>query len=114
MKWGLRGGILLLALLALYAAVAAWSAFTKERLASAELRIVGAEHQELVEREVILRHAVESLATPRGVEATIRERYPVVKPGEEVITLVSPKPGTASTTPSRRGILDSVKHWLGL
>ncbi len=114
LRLGLRAGIAILGIVTVLASVATWSVFQKERAASSEARAAEAENADLMARKAALTASLEALQTPRGTEAAIRERYPVVKPGEEVITLVDPKPDTATATSSAsEGIWGSIKNWLG-
>lgn len=113
MRWALRGAVLALGLALVLVSFTTWSVFRKERAAAAARSAAAAEHADLVARKTALEANLEALDTPRGIEAAIRARYPVVKPGEEVITLVDAPPAAATTTPSPPGIWDSVKNWLG-
>lgn len=113
-RWAFRAAVLAVGGLAALVALAAWSALEKERFSREELRVVEVEHESRAARERAALKALESLATPRGIEAAIRERYPVVKPGEEVIILVPAEFDTASTTPFEEDVWDSFRNWLGL
>ena len=112
-RLGLRGGVGVMAIILILVSFATWSVYQKERTAESEARAAVAEHDELGGRKATLQANLEALGTQRGVEAAIRERYPVVKSGEEVITIVDAKPVSATTTPPSVGIWGSVRSWLG-
>lgn len=113
-RWGLRAVILALVVALVPLSFATWSVYQRERAARTEARAAEAEHAELTARKSTLETSLKALATPRGIEAAIRERYPVVKPGEGVITLVDAPPASVATTTPPTDILDSIKNWLGL
>jgi cell division protein FtsB len=46
---------------------------------------------ELEEREASLKNNISNLETEEGVENIIREKYPLVKEGEKMVTIVSEK-----------------------
>ena len=81
-------GVVLLALAAFGAARAAVDMYGKFSEAAAAR--AGAEVQlaELEARDTKIRADVAALATERGVEAALRERYGVVRPGEGQINIV--------------------------
>jgi cell division protein FtsB len=113
-RWGLRAAVMALAIVLIPLTLATWSVYERERAASLETRATKAAHDELVARRAALEANLGALGTPRGIEAAIRERYPVVRPGEEVISFVDAPPAPAATTTPPAGIWDSVKNWLGL
>ena len=76
--------------------------------AASELkRAAGREGAEVDERLTTMGASVASLATERGIEAEIRERYPVVKPGEiEFVLLKGAEPQSE--------VKEEVGFWKGL
>jgi cell division protein FtsB len=113
LRWTLRGAASALAIVLIMLSLATWSVYQRERIAESEARAAAAEHAELAARKAALEANLNALEAPRGVEAAIRERYPVVRPGEEVITLVDVPPGASTTASVPHGIWDSVRNWLG-
>ena len=91
------GGLLLLLIIAFIAVRAAWDMYGKftEAAQSDELA-----HKQLAALQVQATQvaaSVDSFSSNRGLEAEVRERYGVVKPGEGQIQIVR----DASTTPIR-------------
>jgi cell division protein FtsB len=60
-----------------------------------ELRESQAQEQELMQKKQNLAQENAYLATPEGQEQTIREKYSLVKPGEEMIVITQPSSDTA-------------------
>ncbi|HEY6018717.1 MAG TPA: hypothetical protein VIY48_02155 [Candidatus Paceibacterota bacterium] len=87
-------GILALGLLAFVAARAAWDMYGKFTAASQARTDAEAQLAQLETQYEQVETQVKSLTTDRGVEAAVRERYGVVKPGEGEIDIVR----AASTT----------------
>jgi cell division protein FtsB len=79
---------------------ATWSLYQKDRLARNNLSSSVERMKRLSDRQVVLQDKIERLKTPRGVEEEIRNNFPVVKAGEQVINIVEDelKPTTTSTT----------------
>jgi cell division protein FtsB len=111
--WGATG---FLALSAVFLGASTWRVYTKMTIAYKERVHAEEERNELSVRTKALAASLEALKTPRGVESQIRERYPVVKPGEVEFVMVN-TPGTttvgnrASTT---RSLWGRIGQWLGL
>lgn len=107
--WVFVGAVLFVAVAA---AFSAWHVFVKERDAKRALDVARSDYADLEARKASLEEKVKALGTERGVEEVIRERFPVAKPGEEVITIVNPegKNLPATTTP-RRNFWETVSSW---
>lgn len=89
-------GIIAGCLLVLFLADSTWNMYGKERVAwEANAHEAGA-LSDLQSRQAALSADVQSLDTSRGVEAEIRERYPLAKPGESVIVITSDQANTSS------------------
>lgn len=89
--WGfiLRGlGTLVLFLIMFFTVRAAWDMYFRFANASESHSEAVSELQALKERQVEVEAAVASLSSERGVEAEIRERYGVARPGEGRIEIV--------------------------
>lgn len=93
---GLWATALVLVVAVGYLGVSTYKVYT--RMVEVEkLRVAAeAERDALRARNTELSASVKDLATPRGVEAEIRSRYPLVKPGE--VEFVLPAGGDSSTT----------------
>lgn len=60
----------------------------KERLTSRNKIIELNKIEELKQREASLNSDIEKLGTDNGIEDTIRNKFPVAKPGEKVVSIV--------------------------
>ena len=93
-------GVLALALVAFGAARAAADMYGKFSEAAAARAGAEAQLFELTARDQNIKAEVAALATERGVEAALRERYGVAKPGEGQIDIVrQPASSTPITQP---------------
>ena len=97
LRGALWSGIIVGCLLVIFLAESTWTMYGKERAAASANVDEAAALAELKARESSLSADVQNLDTPRGIEAEIRERYPVAKPGESVI-VITPSQQTASNT----------------
>jgi cell division protein FtsB len=90
------GWVLLLLVIAVVAVRAAWGMYGKFAEAAASDDISQKQLAAMQEQQAQVTSAVESFTSSRGLEAQMRERYGVVKPGEGQIQIVR---DSASTTP---------------
>ena len=97
---GLRAlGTLALLVLAALAVHSAWGMYTKLAEASQGQRSAEAELAALTQQEVRVARSVGEIASTRGVEAQVRERFGVARPGEGGIQIVRDTPtSTAQAT----------------
>lgn len=86
-----RGAILLLLVLLLLTGKAAWGVFEKERESRKALTEASASLTALETREKELKARIARLNTEEGIEAEIREQFPVTKPGEKMVVIVEEK-----------------------
>lgn len=91
-------GIVALAALAFVAARATWDMYGKFAAASEARTDAESQLAQLQSQYARVATQVEELNTERGVEAAVRQRYGVARPGEGEITIVR----QASTTDSTR------------
>lgn len=112
MLWGAIG---LGTVLILFLANATWGLYGKMAEAK-RLEDAAAENKAgLVTRKADLEATLDQLATARGVEAEIRSRYPLVKPGEQEFVLVDAETSIASTSPkAETGLWGWLMGLLGL
>jgi cell division protein FtsB len=80
--------VILLILIAV-AVNAVWGIYQKQRMAKANLAQTATTFDGLQAREKMLSSGIEKLKTEAGKEEEIREKYGLVKPGEEVIVVVN-------------------------
>ncbi len=97
-------GALLLLLVAAAAVHAAWDMYGKLSAASQGQEEAEAQLASLQAEKKGVSASVAQLSTARGVEAEVRQRFGVVKPGEGEIEIVRDQ-GSATTTD------DASKHW---
>jgi cell division protein FtsB len=68
---------------------AVWGVYKKQRLTKENLAQTATTFDSLQAREKMLSSEIEKLKTEAGKEEEIREKYGLVKPGEEVIVVVN-------------------------
>ncbi len=90
-------GILFLMLLAFFAVRGAWGMYTKFAAASAADAAAQTELETLKSQVHLVGASAEALVSMRGVEAGVRERYGVARPGEGQIDIIRRE---ASSTPA--------------
>ena len=90
---------LVLVVLIIMLGASVWRLYDKRQIVVKERESLLAEVASLEARRAVLLEEVASLKTARGVEAEVREKFNVVKPGERVINFVAAvATGTATTT----------------
>ena len=105
-------GVLLLAFLVVVSARAAWDMYGKFTQASEEREGAEKQLQALQERETQVSAAVEALSSPRGVEAEIRARFGVAKPGEGEIQIVRDEKNSTAVTEQSQNVFE--RMWRAL
>lgn len=80
--------VAVLVILALFLLKAVLDLFGKSRDAHIAAEGARREYEELVEREATIKSGLERLETADGVEAEIRQKFGVVKEGEEVVVVI--------------------------
>ena len=84
--------ITLLALMLVFLFNSSWGVYKKAKIAYENKERVSENLMELQEREEALLANIVKLKTDRGIESEIREKFGVVKNGEEVVVIVDSKP----------------------
>ena len=89
-----------------------WSVYKKQDMTRDNLAKIAASLESLQAREKMLSDEIESLKTESGREAEIREKYGLVKPGEEVIVVVD-KDGDNDDKSAdlETGFWGKIKNW---
>lgn len=105
--------LLLLLILIIFMSKAAWNMYEKERETATNLAQVRVQHDELAGRESELRESVEALETPKGVEAEIRNKFGVIKEGEQVIYIVDSGAERDETTAEKSGLWQKIIEFFG-
>ena len=111
--WGATG---LLALVAVFLGMSTWRVYSKMTTAYRERVHAEEERNDLSARTKDLAASLAALKTPRGVESQIRERYPLVKPGEVEFVMVD-APATSSVgnaTSTSHSLWGRIGQWFGL
>lgn len=91
---------------------AVWGVYKKQDLAKENMTKTAATFDGLHAREKMLSSEIERLKTENGTEAEIREKYGLVKPGEEVIVVTDNDTATDSTTTSAdTGFWQGILNW---
>lgn len=92
---------------------AVWQVYKKQMMAKENLIQTASVFDQLKARESMLTSGVERLKTESGTEQEIREKYGLVKPGEEVIVVVKQGDSTSSEGISKEiGFWQKVLNWL--
>jgi cell division protein FtsB len=113
LRAGLFAATGLLVVIGVFLAGAVWDVAQKERIARAERDVAEKKWSDLTLRRNALKADVATLSTERGVEEEIREKYPLVKEGEELIVLVDmKKSGVRNQEPESKTIWQYFKEWM--
>ena len=92
--------IVLLVIILVLAARAAWGIYQKDRISAERLAQVEANAGKLRAQQTSLNQRIEYLSTDRGVEAELREKYRAVKDGESVAVVIDSADATSSAATS--------------
>jgi hypothetical protein len=106
----LWGGILLGTLSVALLGVATWDLYHKEEDARMAHQDAAEDLSNLTAREKTLSSELYKLDTSQGVEEEIRQKYPLAKPGEEVIVLTAAKASTTTSSGSS-SLWDEIVAW---
>lgn len=102
--------ILLLILLLILNGV--WSVYQKQQYTKDNLDKVSSDLKNLKARESNLSKEIDWLKTSGGAEAEIREKFGLIKPGEEVITIVDQDEQVTDSAEAGRTFWQKVWNWL--
>ncbi len=104
--------MVLLALVAFGTGSAAWGMYGKFAEAAAADEAGQKELANLQAQYDDMQKTVDNLSTPRGMEAAVRERYGVGKPGEGEIDIIQEATTTAAAADAPEGFWASLWHAL--
>jgi cell division protein FtsB len=104
--WVLAG----IGVLIVIAGMNTWDMYQKWRLSEEALEKTRASYENLEKREAFLDSKIDSLSTEAGVEAEVRERFGVAKPGEGVIVVLSEEE-EQQFVEEEEGWWEEVKGW---
>lgn len=86
-----------------------WGVYEKERAVRAEERETRKELETLLARKAFLEAEVERLKSERGIEEEVRTKFPVSKPGEDVIVIVDEEAAATSSVSASGGFWNRVR-----
>jgi len=90
-----------------------WGVYEKQALTKDNLAKTATSFEGLQAREKMLSLSIDKLKTDNGIEQEIREKYGLVKPGEEIIVVVDGEDNTSSgSVSSEISFWQKVKDWL--
>ena len=93
---------------------ATWDVYKKVRDTEKNVAAVTETYDELKKRESELIGKIESLETPLGVETEIREKFGLVKDGEEMIVIVDPPKEEKENdleSAENKSLWEKIKEW---
>lgn len=88
-------------------------AYFKQRDAVSLKEQYAQELADLQNYEAELQKKIQSLSTDAGVESEIRERYRVVKPGEQLVVIVDNDETSDASGSQKRGFWQNVRGFVG-
>ena len=92
---------------------AVWGVYKKQAVTKDNFAKTASNLAELQARDKMLSSEIERLKTESGTEEEIREKYGLIKPGEEVITVVDRIDSTSSAAVSAdAGFWQRIINWL--
>lgn len=106
------GGIVVLGAVAFFAARGAYNMYGKFAAAAAARTEAEADLKELEARYATIEAEVDDFTSSRGVEAEVRERYGVAKPGEGKIDIVRTSTTTGSSAAPHDTLWERLWHLL--
>lgn len=108
-RFALRAvGVLALFLITAVAVHAAWDMYEKMQKASSGRDAAEAQLATVSQQESMVRAQIDQLSSPRGVEAQMRKRFGVVKPGEGEIDIVDDSGPTTTAATQDKGFWASI------
>lgn len=102
-----------LAILVIWAMVAAVGAFKKDREAKGLRDQYARDLSQLRSKQSELSEKIRVLSTDRGMEAEVRSRYRVVKPGEQLVVVVDNRDPSAVSPGKAPTFWDRIRDFAG-
>lgn len=90
---------------------AIWGMYIKQHTAITNFDKTAAVYDSLQTRQEMISSEIERLKTSVGIEEEIRQKYGLVKPGEEVIVMVGDNTASSSADSSSVGFWQKIKDW---
>lgn len=105
--------IIIFAILIIFLSKSVWSVYKKQAVTKENLARATAGLNDLQIRDKKLSSEIQRLGTKGGTESEIREKYGLVKPGEEVIIIVNKNEETDFTLDNTEiSFWQKIKNWL--
>lgn len=92
-----------LIIIALFLLKKSWDLFGEARMARVAAESARADYESLAARQANLQQKIARLDTPQGVDQAIREKFGLVKDGEEMVVVLLPAP-PSTTIPAFEGV----------
>ena len=106
--------LIALTIVAIFFVRGAWNVYQKESASQGYLDQAQDELTKVSATQAELSHSVAELQTQQGIEADIRHKFRVVKPGEQIAVIVDDNAsGTASSTPQTGGFWAKITGFFG-
>ncbi len=95
----------------IFIAHSTYDIFIKEKSSMGDLSSVKKDYSDLDKRRSTLQTEISKLQTEEGIEADIRDKYSVAKPGETVISIVDNSASTTNNTQTEESFWQRVLNW---
>lgn len=106
-----RGSFIILFCITALLIRGAWGAWQKQRESGNNLDRVEQELYIARSRERELGQSIERIKTPDGVENEIRQKFSVVKPGEEIVLIVDESKNKTDSDNNSTSFIGKVGRW---
>lgn len=102
-----------LLIIMIWGGIAAASAFEKDREAKKLRDQYARDLAQLESKHAELDQKINTLSTVRGMESEVRNRYRVVKPGEQLVVVVDNRDDSLEKKPQTETFWDKVRNFVG-
>lgn len=106
-----RGSFIVLLCITVLLVRGAWGAWQKQRESGNNLDRVEQELYVARSREQELSQSIERIRTPDGVENEIRQKFSVVKPGEEIVLIVDETKNNSGSDSNSPSFIRKIGKW---
>lgn len=106
-----RGSFIVLLFITALLIRGAWGAWQKHRESGNNLDRVEQELNAARSREGELSQSIERIKTPDGVENEIRQKFSVVKPGEEIVLIIDESKNNTDEGSNKTSFVRRIGRW---
>jgi hypothetical protein len=106
-----RGSFIILLSITVLLVRGAWGAWQKQRESGNNLARVEQELSSARGREQELSQSIERIKTPDGVENEIRQKFSVVRPGEEIVLIVNETRNNTDSDSGSPSFIKKIGRW---